>query len=33
MVGAMALSRAIAQAAPGLSDEILTANRSQLTQQ
>jgi hypothetical protein len=33
MVGAMALSRAIAQAAPGLSDEILAANRSQLTQQ
>jgi hypothetical protein len=33
MVGAMALSRAIAQAASGLSDEILTANRSQLTQQ
>ena len=30
MVGAMVLSRAVAQASPGLADEVLAANRSEL---
>ncbi|UHH16653.1 TetR/AcrR family transcriptional regulator [Streptomyces malaysiensis] len=32
MVGALVVSRAVAEADPGLSDEILTANRKQLKQ-
>jgi TetR/AcrR family transcriptional repressor of nem operon len=33
MVGALVSSRAVAQAAPALSDEILAANRRQLKQE
>ncbi|WP_208817997.1 hypothetical protein, partial [Micromonospora echinofusca] len=32
MVGALVVSRAVAEADPGLSDEVLTANRKQLRQ-
>jgi TetR/AcrR family transcriptional regulator, transcriptional repressor for nem operon len=33
MVGALVISRAVAQAAPALSNEILAANRRQLKQE